>query len=76
MDFGVAMVKRRLLEPHLSVEEHRRKKHQEGLVRTWMDRWVIALLKLIYEKRLRLKCARCEQEWRGGHVCEGDRTGG
>ena len=27
--------------------------------------------RLIIEKRIRLLCARCGKEWRGGHGCEG-----
>jgi hypothetical protein len=32
------------------------------------------LTKLILEKRLRLLCAHCGKEWRGGHECEGKGT--
>jgi len=28
-----------------------------------------ALCRLILEKRIRLLCARCGKEWRGGHEC-------
>ena len=30
-----------------------------------------ALRRLVIEKRIRLLCARCGKEWRGGHGCEG-----
>ena len=29
-----------------------------------------ALHRLVIEKRIRLLCARCGKEWRGGHECE------
>ena len=31
---------------------------------------VAKMRELIYQKRIRLVCARCKREWRGGHKCE------
>jgi hypothetical protein len=32
-----------------------------------------ALRRLITEKRIRLLCAKCGKEWRGGHGCENEK---
>ena len=39
-------------------------------MRCWVDFHVAKLRELIFQKRLRLLCARCGKEWRGGHECE------
>jgi len=44
--------------------------YQVERMRCWVDFHVAKLRELIFQKRLRLLCARCGKEWRGGHECE------